>query len=68
MAAEAMMAFHRSLINFARRRAESRTGSATYASEIREAGQRALALLEGSLADYATRSSPEVARDNAVEA
>jgi hypothetical protein len=68
MAAEAMMAFHRSLIEFARRRALSRTGTATYASEIRAAGEHALALLEGGLAGYARRSSPETARDNRDEA
>jgi AcrR family transcriptional regulator len=60
MTAEAMMAFHRSLIEFARRRALSRTSSASYASEIRAAGEHALALLEGGLAGSA---SPETARD-----
>jgi AcrR family transcriptional regulator len=55
LAAEAMMAFHRSLIEFARRRALSRTSTAGYVSEIRAAGEHALALLEGGLADYARR-------------
>jgi MftR C-terminal domain len=68
MAAEAMMAFHRSLIDFARRRALSRTSSASYASEIRAAGEDALALLEGGLADYAKRASPGPARDNPAAA
>ena len=68
MAAEAMMAFHRSLIEFARRRALSRTSSAGYASELRAAGEHALALLEGGLAGYARRSSTETARDNRDEA
>jgi AcrR family transcriptional regulator len=64
LAAEAMMAFHRSLVEFARRRALSRTSAASYASEIRAAGEHALALLEGGLADYATRASPGTARDH----
>src|SRR5262245_45266069 len=34
LAAEAMMAFHRSLVDFARRRAESRASTASLASEI----------------------------------
>ena len=51
LAAEAMMAFHRSLIEFARRRALSRKSSADLAAEIRAAGERALALLEGGLGD-----------------
>jgi AcrR family transcriptional regulator len=51
LAAEAMMAFHRSLIEFARRRALSRKSSADLAAEIRAAGERALALLEGGLED-----------------
>ena len=41
LAAEAMMAFHRSLIDFARRRALlSRKSAADLASEIRAAGDR----------------------------
>jgi AcrR family transcriptional regulator len=67
LAAEAMMAFHRSLVAFARRRASSRNGSTRLAAEIRAAGEHALALLEGGLADYARRASPETARDNAGE-
>ena len=46
LAAEAMMAFHRSLVDFARRRALSRKSSADLAAEIRAAGERALELLE----------------------
>jgi AcrR family transcriptional regulator len=56
IAAEAMMAFHRSLIDFARGRALSRTSSASFASEIRAAGEHALTLLEGGLADYGRRA------------
>jgi AcrR family transcriptional regulator len=63
MAAEAMMAFHRSLIDFARRRAQSRTSSAGYASEIRAAGEQGVALLAGGLADYAMRPAPRATRD-----
>ena len=51
VAAEAMMAFHRSLIDFTRRRALSRKSSADLAAEIRAAGERALTLLEGRLGD-----------------
>jgi AcrR family transcriptional regulator len=57
LAAEAMMAFHRSLIDFARRRASSRKISADLAAEIREAGERALTLLESGLGEYAVRDS-----------
>jgi AcrR family transcriptional regulator len=63
IAAETMMAFHRSLIDFARRRAVSRRSSAHFASEIRAAGEEALKLLEGDLARYAVQS----ARDNPDE-
>ncbi len=56
IAAEAMMAFHRSLIDFARRRALVRKSSANFASEIRAAGEHALALLEGGLGDYGRRT------------
>jgi AcrR family transcriptional regulator len=67
LAAEAMMAFHRSLIEFARRRALSRTSSADLAAEIRAAGKHALALLEGGFADYARLASPETAGDQRRE-
>jgi AcrR family transcriptional regulator len=56
IAAEAMMAFHRSLIDFARRRASSPQSNADFAAEIRAASARALALLEGGLGDYGTRA------------
>jgi AcrR family transcriptional regulator len=56
LAAEAMMAFHRSLVDFARRRARSRKSSADLAAEIRAAGERALELLERGLPDYAKTS------------
>ena len=58
LAAEAMMAFHRSLIDFARRRALFRKSAADLASEIRAAGDRGLALLESGLGDYARRAAP----------
>src|SRR4029453_11236035 len=57
LAAEAMMAFHRSLIDFARRRALSRNSAADLAAEIRAAGDRALILLESGLGDYARRAA-----------
>ena len=56
VAAEAMMALHRSLIDFARRRASSRMSGADFTSEIRAASERALALLECGLADYGRRA------------
>jgi AcrR family transcriptional regulator len=56
LAAEAMMAFHRSLVDFTRRRARSRTSSTDLAVEIRAAGERALELLERGLPDYANTS------------
>jgi len=55
VAAEAMMAFHRSLILFARRLAASGATGTDFAPEIRAAGERALALLQGRLGDYARR-------------
>jgi AcrR family transcriptional regulator len=67
MAAEAMMGFHRSLIDFARRRAVSRKNNASFASEIHAAGEQALMLLEGGLAEYARGASPQTARDNLDE-
>jgi hypothetical protein len=56
LAAEAMMSFHRSLIDFTRRRALSRKSGASLAADIREAGERALALLESGLGEYGTVS------------
>ena len=56
IAAEAMMAFHRTLIEFARRRSLSRRSGADFASEIRAVGERALTLLEGRLAEYGKRA------------
>jgi AcrR family transcriptional regulator len=67
VAAEAMMAFHRSLIDFARRRALSRKSSAAFASEIRAAGEHALTLLESGLGEYGTRAAPPTSRDNSDE-
>jgi hypothetical protein len=60
VAAEAMMAFHRSLIDFARRRALSRKSSA--------AGEHALTLLESGLTEYGRRAAPHTSRDNPDEA
>jgi AcrR family transcriptional regulator len=56
LVAEAMMAFHRALIDFARRRALSRKSSADLAAEIRKAGERALALLAHGLGEYGRRT------------
>jgi AcrR family transcriptional regulator len=67
LAAEAMMAFHRSLIDFARRRAPSRTRSADLAAEIRAAGEQALTLLEGRLGEYGRRASPHATHDTVDE-
>jgi AcrR family transcriptional regulator len=64
LGAEAMMAFHRSLIDFARRRAMSRKSSSEFASEIRSAGEHALSLLEGGLAVYGKRAAAHTSRDN----
>ena len=64
VAAEAMMAFHRSLIDFARRRALSRKSGAEFASEIRAAGEHALTFLEGGLGEYGGRAEPYTSRDN----
>jgi AcrR family transcriptional regulator len=64
LAAGTMMALHRSLIDFARRRASSRTRGADLAAEIRAAGDRALEFLERDLGDYARRAhatSPDAA-------
>jgi AcrR family transcriptional regulator len=62
LVAEAMMAFHRSLVEFARRRAQSRKSSADLAAEIRAAGEHALTLLEGGLGHSSTSASPRRAR------
>jgi AcrR family transcriptional regulator len=56
LVAEAMMAFHRSLIDFARRRALSPKRSADLAAEIRTAGEHALPLLESGLGEYGRRA------------
>jgi AcrR family transcriptional regulator len=64
VAAEAMMAFHRSLINFARQRALSRKRSAEFASEIRAAGEHALTLLESGLGEYGTRAAAHTSRQS----
>jgi AcrR family transcriptional regulator len=56
LVAEAMMAFHRSLIDFARRRALSPKRSADLAAEIRTTGEHALTLLESGLGEYGRRA------------
>jgi AcrR family transcriptional regulator len=55
LAAEAMMAFHRSLVLFARQRALSGEGSGNVAADIRAAGEQALRFFEGGLGEYARR-------------
>ena len=57
LAAESIMAFHRALIDFARRRALSRRSGTDLAAEIRAAGETALTLLEGGLGEYGSRRS-----------
>jgi AcrR family transcriptional regulator len=64
LAAEAMMAFHRSLIDFARRRSLSRRSSAEFATEIRAAGEHALTLLESGLTEYGRRGAPHTSHGN----
>jgi AcrR family transcriptional regulator len=64
-AAEAMMAFHRSLIDFARRRALSRKRSTEFAADIRAAGEHALTLLEGGLGEYGKRAASHSSRRRA---
>ena len=57
LAAESIMAFHRALIDFARRRALSRRSGTDLAAEIRAAGETALTLLEGGIGEYGSRRS-----------
>ena len=65
VAAEAMMAWHRSPIEFTRQRALSRKSSADFAYEIRLAGERALTLLEdGSRRVRQARRSAHLARES----
>jgi hypothetical protein len=45
----------------------ARKSNASFASEIRAAGEHALTLLEDGLADYARRAAPQTARDNPDE-
>jgi AcrR family transcriptional regulator len=68
VAAEAMMAWHRSLIEFTRQRALSRKSSADFAAEIRLAGERALTLLEDGLGEYGRRAAAPTSRANPNEA
>jgi AcrR family transcriptional regulator len=55
VAAHALLGVHRSLIEYVRRRVLAGAGAATVARELREQGERAFALLEGGLGDYAAR-------------
>jgi AcrR family transcriptional regulator len=57
VAAGALMAVHRSLIDYARRRALSGRASRELASDLEAEGARALALLAEGLRDYAVKSS-----------
>ena len=57
VAADALMSVHRALIAFARRSALAGQPGADLAREIREQGERALALLERGLRDYGVESS-----------
>ena len=57
VAAGALMAVHRSLIDYARRRALSGRASRKLASDLEAEGARALALLAEGLGDYAVKSS-----------
>jgi len=45
----------------------ARRSNASFASELRAAGEHALTLLEDGLADYAKRAAPQPARDNSEE-
>jgi hypothetical protein len=49
------MAVHRSLIDYARRRALSRRGASTLAADLEAEGERALALLRDGLGAYAVK-------------
>ena len=55
VAAGALMAVHRGLIDYARRRALSRRGRSTLAADLEAEGKRALALLAEGLGDYAVK-------------
>jgi AcrR family transcriptional regulator len=55
VAANAMMGVHRALVDFARRRILEGAKPPGLAREVREQGERALAMLEAGLGDYAVR-------------
>jgi hypothetical protein len=55
VAAGALMAVHRSLIDYARQRALSGRASRKLASDLEAEGKRALALLANGLGDYAVK-------------
>ena len=55
VAADAMMGVHRALVDFARRRILEGARAPGLAGEVREQGERALALLEDGLGGYAVR-------------
>src|SRR5436305_12347041 len=52
VAAGALMAVHRSLIDYARRRALARRGASRLAADLQAEAERALALLREALGDY----------------
>jgi len=55
VAAGALMAVHRGLIDYARRRARTRRGLSRLAADLEVEGERALALLREGLGGYAVR-------------
>ncbi|MEA2384848.1 MAG: hypothetical protein QOH72_4819 [Solirubrobacteraceae bacterium] len=55
IAAHALIGVHRSLIDYVRRRAVAGASAARIARELSEQGERAFALLERGLGDYAAR-------------
>jgi AcrR family transcriptional regulator len=62
VAADALMAVHRALIDYARKSALAGRPSADLARDIRVQGERALALLERGLGDYGVKSRSPQAR------
>jgi AcrR family transcriptional regulator len=55
VAADAMMGVHRALVDYARKRILEGARPPGLARDVREQGERALALLENGLGDYAVR-------------
>ena len=58
VAANAMMGVHRALVDYARRRILEGAKPPRLARDVREQGERALALLEAGLGGYAVKSEP----------